>query len=205
MTEASRSFLRPITHNKNFTNRDNWIGELTDGCNYKLVNEEDLKKANKGELLIKGKNLFSGYLEKKDNEEKTIDGWFRTGDLCEEINNKIYLLGRLDNQFNIGGQKIQAEELETIIESIETINCALCYQVPEKIMGHRIICMVETSEDLSKSELKKLIATKLDQYPNYYNPSDIIKVLAIPRTQNGKKIRNEARIAKYLDELSKLN
>ena len=65
--------------------------------------------------------------------------------------------------------------------------------------------MVETSEDLSKSELKKLIATKLDQYPNYYNPSDIIKVLAIPRTQNGKKIRNEARIAKYLDELSKLN
>ena len=71
MTEASRSFLRPITQNKNFTNRDNWIRELTDGCNYKLVNEEDLKKANKGELLIKGKNLFSGYL-KKDNEEKLL-------------------------------------------------------------------------------------------------------------------------------------
>ena len=99
-------------------------------------------------------------------------------------NNKIYLLGRLDNQFIIGGQKIQAEELETIIESIETINCAYVIKCLEKL--YRIICMVETSEDLSKSELKKLIATKLDQYSNYYNPSDIIKVLAIPRTQNGK-------------------
>ena len=203
MTEASRSFLRPVIKNENFNKNDNWIGELTDGCEYKLINESNLKKIKKGELLIRGKNLFSGYLENKDNEEKTIDGWFRTGDLCEEINKKVYLLGRLDNQFNIGGEKVQAEELESIIESIEAISYALCYQIPEKVMGYKIICLVETVEDLNNLELKKLISKQLDKYPNYYKPVEIIKVSSGPRTQNGKKIRNEKKITRYLNELSK--
>ena len=91
MTEASRSFLisRGVKDNLKNTNK---IGKIIPECKYKID-----KTSN--ELLLKGRNLCDGYFDQENNKDKFFDGWFRTGDIVKK--NELYLVGRVDNQFNI--------------------------------------------------------------------------------------------------------
>ena len=107
--------------------------------------------------LIRGKNLFLDYLEQDDSKNKKKDDWFKTGDLCKEENSKVFLMGRLDNQLNVGGEKIQAEEIETIIEEFKEEKNCLCFQIADKIWINKIICLIETNNSKHKHNLEKSI------------------------------------------------
>ena len=125
MTEASRSFLRERGIRDDFSAPDNWIGEPIDGCSFKLNHEKNNK--NIGELMLKGSNLFTNYLELKLNEKRKSGNWFKTGDVCSIENGIVKILGRNDNQFNIGGYKVQAELIESKIEELMQVKYCLCF------------------------------------------------------------------------------
>ena len=186
MTEASRSFLINRGEKDNLKLKNNVVGKIIEGCKYKITNNLNKKK---GELLLKGKNLFQGYLENDDNKKRFINNWFKTGDICEKKGNNINLIGRVDNQFNIGGNKVQAELIENKIENISCVKKCLCFQVNDKFFGKRIGLVIEKRNNIKSKNLENMINKKLDEYPNYYKPKTVIfkKILL---TKNGKKIRN---------------
>ena len=70
---------------------------------------------NRGELLVRGPNVFSGYHNRDEETESAFDGeWFRTGDIAA-IDGKGYvtLHGRVSTMIVLeGGENIDPEQLE---------------------------------------------------------------------------------------------
>jgi long-chain acyl-CoA synthetase len=188
MTECSRAFIRDRGAKDNFDIDDSWLGNPLNGCDFKIA--DTLKE---GELLLRGKNLFSGYLQTKLNAEKMQDGWLKTGDVCKVKNGKVFLRGRIDNQINIGGEKIQAETIESIIESLISVKGCICFAEDDSILGSKLSALISIPEDGDKKnvkELKIIFNQVFAEYPSFYKPNSIILVDEIPLTHNGKKIRN---------------
>lgn len=185
-TEASRSFIRLRGKDDNLNISNNWIGKNMSKVKYKIINNE---------LLVKGKNLFSGYLESGDH--KKFSGWFNTGDNCEVKNDRVFIKGRIDNQLNVGGQKIQAEFLENLIEKDPKIRECLCFQKKDKVLINKIVCLLHMKKNQNSENLKKSVLKSLNSYPSYYQPSEIKIEKNIPKTLNGKKIRDLKILNKY--------
>ena len=199
-TEASRTFLRERGVKDNLNTANNWLGELQSGCKYKIQKNHKYKNKS-GELLIKGKNLFSNYLEK--NSRKIVNGWFHTGDLCEEKKLKVYLIGRLDNQINIGGEKIQAENVEKIIEKLKNVKNCICFGIIDKILINKLTCLIESNMNNEKisEKIKKDVLNLNNKNTNYFKIYNIKLVKKIPKTDNGKKLRNKEMLTNIYNDL----
>lgn len=188
MTESSRAFIRDRGLEDDFDIDDSWLGAPLDGCSYKILDDKE-----EGELLLRGKNLFSGYLNNELTKSRMLDGWLKTGDICKLTKGMLFLTGRTDNQINIGGEKVQAEKIESIIETLALVKGCICFGVDDKILGSKIAAILELEnikETNNNNELKIHIDTVFKKYPSFYKPSMISVVDKLPLTHNGKKIRN---------------
>lgn len=187
MTEASRSFLREILLDNNDKDLENWVGEPIEGCKFKL-SQINYETQDVGELMIKGLHLFDAYTEKHIHHNKFNNGWFKTGDICKIKKGKVFLLGRSDNQFNIGGNKVQAELIENIIEEIDEVKNSLCFSRKDNLLGEVMNCIIELKGNNDQDNFIKNIKEHFKNFPSYYLPEKFIfqKVIMTP---NGKKIR----------------
>ena len=184
MTESSRAFLKRLDRQDKL---EEHVGKALVGTKYKIYKENENDKF--GELLLKGKNLFLNYLEDSQTKKVLINGWYHTGDICHEKDNNIFLVGRSDNQMNIGGAKVQAEIIEELIEASIYIDECLCFEYPEKILGNTVAAIIDSSEE--NINLKETLKDIFLDYPLFYLPTKILKVESIPKTYNGKKQRNK--------------
>lgn len=70
----------------------------------------------RGELCIRGSNIFVGYLHDKVNTEKTIDkdGWMHTGDIAEmDACGRLKIVDRVKNVVKLSqGEYVALEKLE---------------------------------------------------------------------------------------------
>jgi len=112
----------------------------------RLLPHREISISNDGEILVKGRTLFSGYVN-LDIVGRSLDadGWFRTGDLGE-LNADGYLLvrGRKDNLFISGGENVQPEEIEEALRRLEGIEEAVVVPVPDTEFGFRPVAFVRT-------------------------------------------------------------
>jgi D-alanine--poly(phosphoribitol) ligase subunit 1 len=152
------------------------------------INNLDIR----GELCLSGSNTIDGYLDKSNDKDKllSIDGrhLYRTGDFVK-INlkdNKVYFLGRVDNQIKKMGIRIELEEIEAKIEENLFVQRAMCIYNSE---NKEIICFVESASKLEVDSLTDFIREKL---PKYMIPDKFISVNMIPMNKNGKKDRLKA-------------
>ena len=116
---------------------------LTSG---RVLPYREVKMGEDGEILVRGKTLFRGYLKGgRLNPARTSDGWFRTGDLGR-MDEQGYLIitGRKDNMFISGGENIQPEMIERQLREIEGITDALVVPVPHPEYGHRPAAFLKT-------------------------------------------------------------
>jgi len=119
------------------------ITRNVDGKDALLPNRE-LTIAADGEILVKGPTLFSGYLTKKGIELPLDEqGWFHTRDIGQWQNNNFCILGRKDNQFISGGENIQPETIEAILQQHPAIARAIVIPVSDKIYGCRPFAFIE--------------------------------------------------------------
>ncbi len=120
----------------------------------KLLPYRDLTIKHDGEILVKGKTLFQGYLQ--DDQIFPIvdkDGWFHTGDLGR-IDEQGYLtvLGRKDNMFISGGENIYPEEIERVLESYDGIEQAFVVPVENDTYGQRPVAFIKLKADYKLSD-----------------------------------------------------
>ena len=146
---------------------------LTSG---KLLNYRELKFSPDEEILVKGKTLFQGYVEKKSLYRNTsADNWFPTGDIGKfDAEGFLIVLGRKDNMFISGGENIQPEEIEKWLNQIENVVQAIVTKVEDKEFGWRPVAFIEMSKDVSIDE--SVIQSYLRQHlagfkiPDYFFP-----------------------------------
>ena len=132
-----------------------------DGTNtqYKIV---------EGELWLKSKTQVMGYLN-ASMESFSKDGWFKTGDLVEELaGGYLRIKGRAKEVINVGGEKVLPTEVESIVLEVEGVADCTAYGAKNAIIGQMVAVQVVLEDGVDKKEAKILIRKhckqKLDSY-----------------------------------------
>ena len=95
---------------------DNVVGSVGKAVNYAETKIGELNDEGAGEVLIKGKMVFSGYYKNPEatKEAFTEDGWFKSGDLGKiDENGNLHIVGRSKDVIVLpNGKNIHPEDLE---------------------------------------------------------------------------------------------
>ena len=151
-----------------------------------------------GELLIGGKGLASGYLNREDLTQNKFlqnfygnDGFlYRTGDLVKyHPDGNIEFLGRNDFQVKIRGFRIELGEIEKRLLEFENIKEAVVI-VNENRNDEKKLAVYLMLKKKEKIVIDSLITFLKEKLPDYMIPSFFIELEEFPLTPNGKLNRN---------------
>src|SRR5262249_39932078 len=100
-------------------------------------NSGAIRQTGEGELVIKSPSVMSGYLCRPDlTAAVLVDGWYHTGDTVH-INEGglIRLTGRIKDEINRAGFKIQPSEIDALLETHPAISEACVFDIPDLVSG----------------------------------------------------------------------
>ncbi len=104
----------------------------------------ELKIDETGEIFLKGKTLFAGYLDLKEQKIIEQNDWFATKDLGRlDADGSLHVIGRKDRQFISGGENIQPEEIEAALLQLPGISRATVLPVDDPEFGQRPVAFLE--------------------------------------------------------------
>jgi cyclohexanecarboxylate-CoA ligase len=152
-----------------------------------------------GELLARGPEMFSGYLDPALDADAFVDGgWFRTGDLAVYDGEYLTIVDRLKDIIIRGGENISAQEVEAALLTVPSIADAACVAVPDAVMGERVCAFVipRDGDDPTLDGIREhLLACGLARFKV---PERLEIRATLPRTASGKvqkgKLRDEMRV-----------
>ncbi|MFW2605373.1 ANL family adenylate-forming protein [Aliarcobacter butzleri] len=126
-------------------------------CEYKIVENE---------LWLRSQTQVLGYLN-ASMDSFTSDGWFKTGDLVEVLEDGfLKIIGRSKEVINVGGQKVLPSEVESIILSLDEIDDCMVYGEKNSITGQTVVCDVVLNKDIEniKKVIRLFCKDKLDAF-----------------------------------------
>ncbi|MCL4417659.1 MAG: o-succinylbenzoate--CoA ligase [Actinobacteria bacterium] len=140
----------------------------------KVLKYRELKIDDSGEILVKGKTLFKGYLEKdalsgKETLIKPFDkeGWFKTGDVGSfSEDGYLNVYGRKDFMFIYKGENIFPEEIENALKELREINDALVVPVSKGRKGQIPAAFLKSNDyqNLDIGSIKKSLSYKIESF-----------------------------------------
>ena len=148
------------------------------------------KPYKKGEIVIQGKLVFSGYEnDPNGNFNAFIDGWFKTGDIGYLDNEGyLYLTGRKTELINKGGEKISPAEIDNALMTHPSVKSAMAFRVYDPVLGEDIAAMVVREDpNVSEEELRRHL---LDRLISFKVPKRIYFVDELPKGSTGKLLRS---------------
>lgn len=105
-----------------------------------------------GEVVIRGPNVISGYVESAANDNAFVDGWFRTGDLGRlDDAGHLYITGRTKEVINRGGEKISPREIDEALLDHPAVVQAAAYAVPHSVLGEDVAAAVVLDPEFTTS------------------------------------------------------
>lgn len=118
-----------ISLSSSYESKPGSCGSVVVGCEMKLKTLPGMDyfaQDNKGELLLRGPQIFKGYYHNKDETNKAIDdeGWFQTGDVgkINPDNGRLYIIDRVKNFFKLAqGEYVSPEKVENVYLSSNPI------------------------------------------------------------------------------------
>lgn len=166
------------------------------GCEFKIVDDkmQELGDEQEGELLIRGANVFTAYLNNPTaNAEAFHEGWFRSGDLARRDKDGFYYIsGRKKNLVISGGINIQPEEVMAVLNAHPAISESACVGLVDELFGELLVAAIvlregeigdeNTLSDYCRQELEEA------KIPKQYHFVD-----ELPKTVSGKVKYNELR------------
>ena len=171
-------------------------GYLLGRAEVRCIDEEglDLPAGCVGELLVRGPELFLGYLDPEITARSMIDGWFSTGDLGTiEPDGAVVIRGRKKDIIIRGGENISAKEVEDLLLQNPDLQEVAVVASPDPVMVERVCAFVVARHGSSPSlpdivaELRRhgLMPQKL--------PERLVVVDELPKTASGKIKKFELR------------
>ncbi len=139
-----------------------------------------------GEVLMRGNNVMSGYLNDEAATDKAFaGGWFHSGDLAVwHQDGNIELRDRGKDIIISGGENISSIEVEqTIAAHPGVLECAVI-GIPHEYWGERPKAFV-TLKESAQPTAEEIIAFCRERLAHYKCP-DAIEFGALPKTSTGK-------------------
>lgn len=163
------------------------------------------RKFEKGELWIKGTQVGYGYVDGELRgfifEDNIFNRIYRTGDLAMyNEDNEIIILGRQDRQVKINGNRVELDEISSVIREInECLNAEVELIQDEK--KKYLVAFVVLKED-EKPFTQIWNDYLMSKLPQYMLPQKYIFIEKIPLTDRGKVDRKHLEYI-YFEEKKK--
>jgi len=150
-------------------------------------------KIDDGELLARSENAMQSYDRLSGTEASPPSDWFRTGDLVERREDRVYFVGRKSDIINVGGNKVNPTEVEQIIRELPGIIDLLVYRKSSSVTGELVACDLVLAPGVEASAVKKALGLHCaSRLTPYQRPRFVRVVDAIQLSRSGKKKRTEA-------------
>jgi malonyl-CoA/methylmalonyl-CoA synthetase len=175
--------------------RPGYVGLPFAGVELKLVDEygRDIEVSDDetvGEILVRGSNLFTGYLNRPDATAATfVDGWFRTGDIATRApDGYLRIVGRRATDIiKSGGYKIGAGEIENALLEHPGVAEVAVTGEPDPDLGERIVAwIVSSGMPAGEQDLVDHVARLLTPHKR---PRVVRFVESLPRNEMGKVMK----------------
>ena len=141
----------------------------------------------RGEIVLKGKNLFREYWrDEAGTEEAYAGGWFHTGDIGHQDEDGYYYVDERKKDVVIsGGENIYPAELENILADCPDLAEAAVVGRPDPRWGEiPIACVVrQPGSEIQGADILALFEGCLARYKH---PRAVIFLDALPRNAMGK-------------------
>jgi acyl-CoA synthetase (AMP-forming)/AMP-acid ligase II len=155
-----------------------------------------IRAAGEGELLVKSPSAMSGYLHRPDlTAGAFIDGWYRTGDTALiDTSGRITLTGRIKDEINRAGLKVQPAEIDTLLETHPEIQEACTFGLGDQVSGEIVAAAVQLAPGANVTA-SALTAWCRDRLRREAIPERWFMVDKLPRNERGKISRDAVRRA----------
>ncbi|TNH05822.1 o-succinylbenzoate--CoA ligase [Testudinibacter sp. TR-2022] len=123
------------------------------------------------EIWLRGAGLAQGYW--RDGKIVPLlnpEGWYQTKDRGQWHNGNLTVLGRLDNQFISGGENIQPEEIERVLQQYSEIEQAVVLPWVDAEFGYRPVAMVKFKQPFSAQLVGKVRLWLQDKLERFKQP-----------------------------------
>jgi long-chain acyl-CoA synthetase len=155
----------------------------------------EVAKGEIGTLYVKSEMLFSHYLNRSDANKEVWDddGWLTVGDLAKlDEEGDLYIIGRSNNMIISGGQNVYPEEIENVLHSLDGIEEAVVFGVPDSYWGEKVSAAIILNEkaDLTVRDIHRFCRKHLSTFKV---PKHIIFTKEFPYTSSGKIARSKVK------------
>ncbi|MEO0545413.1 MAG: fatty acid--CoA ligase family protein, partial [Pseudomonadota bacterium] len=132
---------------------DGYVGKPWGGEFAVATAEGTVSKHGKGEVLLKTPSLMTGYWNQPQKTQDAFhEGWFKTGDIGElSSDGGLRLVGRTKWEINRAGMKIQAEEVDALLERHPSVLEACAFGVPDAISGEVVAAAIKMDTNATES------------------------------------------------------
>lgn len=154
--------------------------------------QREVSNGEAGELLVRGCQAFKGYWNNPEATRKTlVDGWVYTGDVAsKDEEGYLYILDRIKDMINRGGEKIWSLEVENVLYRNPKILEAVAVGVPDSIFGEEVKAVIVLKPD-AKATAEEIQGFCKDFLAKYKVPKYVEFREALPRNAAGKVIKRE--------------
>ncbi|GKU89322.1 hypothetical protein SLEP1_g3475 [Rubroshorea leprosula] len=140
-----------------------------------------------GEVCIRGPNVTMGYKNNPEANKSAFQfGWFHTGDIGYfDSDGYLYLVGRIKELINRGGEKISPIEVDAILLSHPDISEAVSFGVTDDKYGEEINCAIIPREGsvIDEAEVLRFCRKNLTAFKV---PKKVFITDSFPKTASGK-------------------
>ena len=161
------------------------VGLPLPGVEVALVDEAgSVVTESVGEVVIRGPQVFDGYLGVSQSEQPFFETWFRTGDIgfVDEQSGYLSIVGRSKEVIISGGMNVYPQEVEDAIRAFPGVDDVAVAGAVSERWGEEIVAVV-TPATLRAVVLARFLATRL---AGYKRPKRIVTTEHIPRNPMGK-------------------
>jgi long-chain acyl-CoA synthetase len=155
---------------------------------------EFLPDGELGEIVVRGHNVFAGYLGRpEETAQAIVDGWFRTGDLgTRDDEGFITIVDRKKDMIIRGGFNVYPREVEEVLARHPAVAQVAVIGVPDPVHGEEIWAIVVAHKDSSPTE-DEVIAWSRERLGRHKYPRQIRFVDELPIGPSHKVLKRELR------------
>jgi amino acid adenylation domain-containing protein len=175
------------------------IGRPVAGTSVYLLNEhgEQVPDGSTGEVYIGGNGVGRGYRNLPDSTQRaflpdTFVGtpgarMYRTGDRgIRRLNGEIEFRGRLDRQTKIRGQRVELDEITSILILHPSIDFATAITSISRDGENQLVAYILPKENARVPTVHELQEHLQRSLPDYMVPDIFVRLHALPLSGNGK-------------------
>jgi malonyl-CoA/methylmalonyl-CoA synthetase len=180
------------------------VGYPLPGIEVRILDAEgsDVTPGQDGELVVRGPQVFDGYLNAPCENESafTGEGWFRSGDIARQdpADASIAITGRSKDMIITGGLNVFPREVEAVLEEHAAVSRAAVVGAPSARWGEEVVAFVVPRARASPDS-EELIAHCRERVSGFKCPKRVLVVDGLPTNEMGK-VRREELVAAATDE-----